>query len=702
MIIVGLMSGTSADGIDAALVDISGTPPALRWQVLAHTTLPHPAALRAEILACCQPEQSSVERICLLNVALGEAFATAAEHVTRLAGHSMSDIDLIGSHGQTIWHVPGRATFQIGEAAVIAERCGVPVISNFRAADIAAGGQGAPLVAAVDALLFSHPEKSRVLQNIGGIANLTYLPAGFTLNDTTAIAFDTGPGNMLIDHAIARITKDAQQYDHDGIMAGAGRIHQGLLTDMLKHPFFLQTPPKTTGRELFGASYGEAVAQLATKLAVSDRDLLATLTAFTAHSIARAYQSFLPGMPDEVLISGGGTRNQTLMRMLKLLLAPAQVLRSDDVGLLAEAKEALAFAVLAYESWHGRPGNLPSATGARRAVVLGTLTLGVRGRGAGTQHLVAVQHLAAVQHPAALPHSDIPLTELRNPASVNIDLMETPELVALMNREDSSVAGAVQSELGPIAAAIDAITARMRQGGRLIYVGAGTSGRLGVLDASECPPTYSTPPELVLGLIAGGQQALTRSIEGAEDDQQAGAQAIAELQLSAQDSLVGIAASGNTPYVAGAMAEARRRGALTISLTCSLPARLAELADIAIAPIVGPEIVTGSTRMKAGTAQKLVLNMLSTGVMIRLGKTYGNLMVDVQPTNQKLRKRAIRIIREICAVDDHTAQTALDSSQGQIKVAVLMLLQNLRADEARQRLEQAGGVIRKALKKDNT
>ena len=276
--------------------------------------------------------------------------------------------------------------------------------------------------------------------------------------------------------------------------------------------------------------------------------------------------------------------------------------------------------------------------------------------------------------------------------------MVTEELVELMNREDSTVALALKSELPHIAAAINAISERMRRGGRLIYVGAGTSGRLGVLDASECPPTYSTPSELVVGLIAGGPGALTRSIEGAEDDQQAGRQAMLDLKITEQDSLVGIAASGSTPYVVGAIQVARSRGALTISLTCSLPARLAELADIAIAPLVGPEIVTGSTRLKAGTAQKLVLNMLSTGVMIRLGKTYGNLMVDVQPTNAKLRTRAIRIVREICNVDEPTAEAALQASQGQVKVAVLMLMLKLEPEQARERLEQAGGVVRRALR----
>lgn len=690
MIVIGLMSGTSADGIDAALVDIRGAPPQLSWRLLAHTTVPHTPRLRAEILACCDPAQASVDRVCMLNVELGEAFAAAALHVTKLAGLGPTDIDLIGSHGQTIWHIPGMATLQIGEAAVIAERCAVPVISNFRAADIAAAGQGAPLVAAVDALLFSHAHKTRAIQNIGGIANLTYLPAGSSLESTTALAFDTGPGNMLIDQAVTHITQGRQLYDQDGTIAGSGHIHHALLEELLSHSFFQQPPPKTTGRELFGTSYGDAVAAKAAALGVRDADLVATLTAFTARSIAHAYQRFLPSLPDDIIVSGGGAHNQTMMAMMREALAPAHILSSDSLGLPADAKEAIAFAILAYESWHRRPGNLPCATGARHAVVLGSLTPQGGAAGLGRQDVAGTRDVVS-------PQADLPLTERRNPASANIDLMSTTELVALMNHEDSTVATAVAEELPQIAAAIDAIAAHMRQGGRLIYAGAGTSGRLGVLDASECPPTYSTPPELVVGLIAGGQHALTCSIEGAEDDELAGMQAIVELDLLAHDSLVGIAASGSTPYVAGAMREARRRGALTVSLTCSLPARLAELADIAIAPRVGPEIVTGSTRMKAGTAQKLVLNMLSTGVMVRLGKTYGNLMVDVQPSNAKLRARAIRIVRDICNVNDASAEAALQASAGHVKVAVLMLMLNLNPQQAHEQLERAGGVVRRAL-----
>ena len=292
--------------------------------------------------------------------------------------------------------------------------------------------------------------------------------------------------------------------------------------------------------------------------------------------------------------------------------------------------------------------------------------------------------------------NQVQLTEARNPASAEIDLVSTLDLVRIINTEDAKVPFAVGAEAAKIAAAIDGIVARMRQGGRLIYVGAGTSGRLGVLDASECPPTYSAPPGLVVGLIAGGRTALTNSIEGAEDRPEDGAFDVAALNVGDIDTVVGIAASGRTPYTIGAMEEAKRRGALVVSVTCNAGSPMAAVADIAIEPLVGPEVVTGSTRMKAGTAQKLVLNLLSTGAMIRLGKTFGNLMVDVQPSNAKLKARARRIVAEATGLNLEAAAVALDAAGGEVKPAILAQLLGISPAEARERLAAAGGVIRRA------
>jgi N-acetylmuramic acid 6-phosphate etherase len=289
------------------------------------------------------------------------------------------------------------------------------------------------------------------------------------------------------------------------------------------------------------------------------------------------------------------------------------------------------------------------------------------------------------------------LTEKRNPLTTDIDILSTLDMLALINAEDQKVAQVVQAELASIAAAVDAITTRMQRGGRLIYMGAGTSGRLGVLDASECPPTFGTPPELVVGLIAGGPVAITAAVEGAEDNHDGGAAEIAELVVEENDSVISIAASGRTPYAIGGLEEAKRRGALTVSVACNHPSPLGKLADIAIALPVGPEVVTGSTRLKAGTAQKMVLNMISTGVMIRLGKTYSNLMVDVQPTNAKLRHRARRIVSEATGLGLDQAGALLQACDGEVKTAIVAVLAGVSPEEARKRLNRSGGYVRRAL-----
>ena len=289
------------------------------------------------------------------------------------------------------------------------------------------------------------------------------------------------------------------------------------------------------------------------------------------------------------------------------------------------------------------------------------------------------------------------LTEERNPLTSDIDILPTLDMLTLINAEDQKVAMVVSDELPNIAVAVDTITARMQRGGRLIYIGAGTSGRLGMLDASECPPTFGTPPELVVGLIAGGLAALMGAVEGAEDDWEGSAAEIAELDVNRNDSVIGIAASGRTPYVIGSLREAKKRGALTISIACNRPSPLEELAEIGIAPVVGPEVISGSTRLKAGTAQKMVVNMISTAVMIRLGKTYSNLMVDVQPTNVKLRQRARRIVAEATGLDLQRATEVLSACNGEVKTATVAVLADVSPEVARQRLRGTGGFVRKAI-----
>ena len=298
---------------------------------------------------------------------------------------------------------------------------------------------------------------------------------------------------------------------------------------------------------------------------------------------------------------------------------------------------------------------------------------------------------------ADLNHISQLATEQQNPASAHIDLLDTAEMLTVINDEDARIAGIVRNEIPAIARAVDAIVERMQRGGRLIYIGAGTSGRLGVLDASECPPTFNTPPELVVGLIAGGDRALRYPIESVEDQPEAGVNALNDANLTANDAVVGIAASGRTPFVLGAMARAREIGAITIGISNTKGSLLSAAVEIAIAPVVGAEVLSGSTRMKAGTAQKLVLNMLSTGAMIRLGKTYGNLMVDMQSTNAKLRTRAVGIVQKATGTSKSDAAKALASADGDVKVAIVITKLDISAADARQRLAAAGGRLRSTL-----
>ncbi len=291
----------------------------------------------------------------------------------------------------------------------------------------------------------------------------------------------------------------------------------------------------------------------------------------------------------------------------------------------------------------------------------------------------------------------LPTTEKRNRASENIDRLSTQQIVDLINAEDALVPAAVARQSKQIAAAIDLIVARFKEAGRLFYVGAGTSGRLGVLDASECPPTFGVPPSLVQGIIAGGRRALVRSAEGAEDYPEDGAAAIKKKHVRARDVVVGLAACGMTPFVHGALKQARRIGAATIFITCAPEAVEHIGAEIIINPVVGPEVVTGSTRMKAGTATKLVLNTLTTGAMIRLGKVYGNLMVDLKATNEKLRDRSVRILMELTGLSRRQAQTLLRRADGQLKAAIVMHFRRVDLDRAMTILAGNDQILRRAI-----
>ncbi len=380
MRMVGMISGTSVDAIDVAVCDIAPDASkgldALTLRLVAYAEQPFPPVLRERTLALLSAQAAPLADLTELNFQLGDAFADAALRTLETAGIGVAQIDLVASHGQTLYHLmqPGRtpSTWQAGEAAVIAQHLGVTVTADFRVADVAAGGQGAPLVSYLDALLFAGPS-TVALQNIGGIGNVTFVPANRGPED--AYAFDTGPGNALIDRA-ARVFGHPAGYDEGGRMALRGAVHDGLLTELLAHSYYTQHPPKSTGREVFGDAYADEILAQAEQLRLSPYDTMATLAALTADSIVHAYRAFGPPEIETVYVSGSGALNQAVMERLRASLPDSRVILYDESGMSGTIKEAVAFAVLGYECLHGRPANLPSCTGADARVVLGKITPG--------------------------------------------------------------------------------------------------------------------------------------------------------------------------------------------------------------------------------------------------------------------------------------------------------------------------------------
>lgn len=377
MLVVGLMSGTSADGVDAALVEVARQGGRLSVRPRAFVCRPYPPELRAEILACCDAATGSVDRVCRLRARLGESLAAGALAVIAAAGVDPAEVDLIASHGQTLYHAtqPGEeypSTLQVGAPAVIAAATGITTIADFRPADVAAGGQGAPLVPFADYLLFADDRISRAIQNVGGIANVTALPAGAGASEI--FAFDTGPGNMVVD-ALARKLL-GEPLDRDGRAAARGRVHRALLDELLDDAYFHRPPPKSTGREQYGRSYAARLAERGLALGLGADDLIATATALTVETIADAILHLIAVPVDELILGGGGARNPTLVAWLARALPSVRVLRHEDFGIDSDAKEAIAFALLGHETLFGRPSALPSCTGARYPAVLGSITPG--------------------------------------------------------------------------------------------------------------------------------------------------------------------------------------------------------------------------------------------------------------------------------------------------------------------------------------
>ena len=385
MIVAGVMSGTSADGVDVALVELRGRGLRTRLRLVAHRGFPYPAAVRTAVLAAMNAPAIAVSELARLNFRLAEIYADCVMKTERAA---RTRCELVGCHGQTIYHQGERAeylgqrlacTLQIGDGSILAGRLARPVVSDFRPADMAAGGLGAPLVPFLDLLLFRHPRRGRVVQNIGGIANLTAIPAGAKLEDVRA--FDTGPGNMVIDAVCAELF--GLPFDNGGRLAAKGRVLEEVVREQMRHPFFARRGPRTAGREEFGHEFvrgflrscnNPSLSAARSRVGHPDRhDVVATATALTARSIGKAVRGLGEGF-SEMFVSGGGTKNRTLMEMIRGELAGVEVMTSDGAGVPSQAKEAIAFALLAYETWCGECSNVPGATGAKRGAILGKVS----------------------------------------------------------------------------------------------------------------------------------------------------------------------------------------------------------------------------------------------------------------------------------------------------------------------------------------
>ena len=402
--VIGLMSGTSLDGVDAALVSILTSPDAALASVrlIAHAALPYSSELRTLLARLCSPQTARIDDLTYVHFGLSEWYARAVTLVMEKARSAAPRVDAISMHGQTVWHAPTprpfpgpggeievTGTLQLGSPAVVRERTGIPVISDLRSRDMAAGGEGAPLAPYIDALLFGSPAEGRIVQNVGGIGNATVVPAGAAAGEAAGpeaaaregagvFAFDTGPGNMVMDGVVAAGTAGFEQYDPDGTYAARGRVDSAEVTRLMRDPWFARKPPKSTGREVYGAAFVDAFRRDSAARGLSFEDQVATATAFTAESISAAYRDFVfPGVKvATVIVAGGGAKNPTLLRMLRERMpAGVSVTTSAALGVPDLAREAMAFAVLGHESLMGRPGNLPAVTGARSPVVLGSITL---------------------------------------------------------------------------------------------------------------------------------------------------------------------------------------------------------------------------------------------------------------------------------------------------------------------------------------
>lgn len=656
-LVLGAMTGTSCDGLDLALVRIVGRGLDLRADLLAGCSQGYPDGLRQELLAIAAGAARSAQDWCALRQTLAQLHVKAADQLC--AG---KNLDLASIHGQTVFHRPP-LSWQLIDLPLLAAGLGAPVVGDLRAADLAAGGQGAPITPLADLLLFGAAHESRAVVNLGGFCNITVLPVG---RDPAQVrGRDVCACNQILD-GLAR-QRLGQAFDGDGAVASRGRIDAVALAAVRA-----LLAAQSAGRRSLGSG-DEMLAHVASALAdLPDSDALATACAAIAATIAKE----LAGS-DRVLIAGGGWRNACLKTELRAACT-APVAPTDELGVAGTFREAAEMAVLGALCQDGYPITLAQVTGAAGpAPVAGVWAFPPRPRTtkAANPPRPAPTHVAESPAPgeALPPDRGSVLTEQRHPMTGDLHAVSPAQLLIRLHAIDDEIQPALAAALPALTGFLEAVAPGFRRGGRLIYVGAGTSGRLGVLDASEAPPTFLVPPGRIVGIIAGGDGALRRSSEGKEDDPDGAVQELTALGLGPDDAVLGIAAGGTTPYPRGAVswAAALARPPVTGLLSCA-PCSTPPGCQHLIVVATGPEALTGSTRMKAGTATKLALNRLSTALMVLDGRVYENLMVAVSASNVKLRDRAARIIAALTGLDRPASFTLLDAAAGRVAIAVLM------------------------------
>lgn len=656
---VGLMTGTVLDGnIDVALLRTDGETVS---EFGAFRLAPYPPGLlellqdtlaQARAWAFEGPEPAIFAQA---EAALTRAQAQAVRDLVETEGPGLGNLGIVGFHGQTVLHrapEPGRPgrTRQLGDGALMAELLGVPVAWDFRSADVAAGGQGAPLSPIYHAALLARAGAGpdTAVLNLGGVGNVTWRDADGALH-----AFDTGPANAPLNDWMR--AHGMGTMDRDGAFARSGQVDEDRLARLLSHPWLARPFPKSLDRFDFTAEMAQGL---------NPADGAALLTAFTAGAVGRALD-LLPQRPARLVVCGGGRHNPAIMDAL----ATRAGVRADPVealGWRGDAIEAECFAFLAARTLRGLPISFPGTTGAPHPLPGGRLSW---------------------------PR---PATERAAPRFAGIEGWDTPDLVSGMIETQFAAIGAVQAAAPRLARAIEAAAARLQQGGRIVTLGAGTSGRIATQDAVELRPTFDWPAERTLTLMAGGPEALIAAREGAEDAGPEAEAALAAHAVGPADVVIGVAASGGTPFTLAGLHAARARGALTVAIYNSPGAPMAHAADHPICLDTGAEFVAGSTRMKAGTAQKAALNILSTGTMIRLGFVWRGKMVEMRPTNAKLKRRAIAMVADLTGETAQAAEAAL-AQGGTIKRAVVMLALGLDAEAAAAHLARHGGNLARAM-----